>query len=153
MKIIEKERSVPAWTYIETMYIASDGKEFTSKDACLRYEKQLEIESHPIYKSSIKDVYTFEDEHYVTLYYISNQEYYEYFKETQGIKNNRHFDSDFEKYGAGWYLFYTVDGGCTINGDDFFLYNYDAYEKDIEARWSEYKEDIRLKMKQKRTNT
>lgn len=150
MKIVEKECQVPAWTYINKTYIALDGKEFTSEDACLRYEKHLEIENHPIYASAIKDVYTFEDEHYVTLYYISNQEDYEYFKETQGIKSNRHFNSDFEKYGAGWYLFYTVDGGCTINGDDFFLYNYDAYEKDIELRWNEYKEDIRHKMEQKR---
>ena len=150
MKVVEKEHYVPARTYITKTYIASDGEEFTSEDLCLRHEKQIEIESHPIYTSAIKDVYTFEDERCATLYYISNQEDYEYLKETQGIKTERWFDSDFDEYGAGWYLFYTVDGGDYP--DDKYLYNYDAYEKDIESRWNEHKKYMRRRMEQKRIN-
>lgn len=149
MKIVEKECYVPANTIITKTYIAFDGREFTSEDACLRHEKCLEIESHPIYKSAIKNVYTFEDDYHATLYYISNQEDYEYLKETQGIKTERYFDTDFNKYGAGWYLFYIVDGGDYP--DDIYLYNYDTYEKDIESRWNEHKKDIRYKMEQKST--
>ena len=147
MQIIEKENHVPAWTYISKTYIASDGKEFTSEDACLRYEKQLAIESHPIYTSAIQDVYTFEDEHWGTLYYISSQEDYEYFKETQGIKTEHYFRSDFNECGAGWYIFYSIDGGDYPSYQ--YLYNYNVYENDVERRWNEYKEDIRIKMEQK----
>lgn len=147
MKIVETEHHIPANTIIIKKCIASDGKEFTSEDACLRHEKHLAIESHPIYTSAIKDVYTFEDEYWGTLYYISSQEDYEYFKETQGIKTEHYFRSDFNEYGAGWYIFYSIDGGDYPSYQ--YLYNYDVYESDVESRWNEYKKDMRYKMEQR----
>ena len=147
MKIVEKEYCIPAKTVITTIYVASDGKEFISEYDCMQYEKQLEIKNHPTYKSMIENVSTFEDEHYGTLHYISSQEDYEYFKETKGIKNNYRFDSNFDEYGAGWYLYWTEDGGDYP--DDKYLKNYDAYESDVESRWNEYKKYMRHKMKQK----
>lgn len=35
MKIEEREVTIPARTYIEKVYVASDGKCFTSEDSCL----------------------------------------------------------------------------------------------------------------------
>lgn len=113
----------------------------------MRHEKQLAIENHPIYTSTIEDVCTFDDENYGTLHYISSQEDYGYFKETQGIKSEFYFHSDFNKYGAGWYLYFVIDGGDYPS--DKYLKNYDAYEKDVESRWNEYKKDMRYKMEQK----
>ena len=146
MKIVKKEHYIPANTVITTVYIASDGKEFTSENDCIAHEKQIEIANHPIYTSAIKNVYTFEDEDWATLFYISSQEDYEYFKETQGIKTERYFHSDFNEYGVGWYIFYVIDGGDYPSYQ--YLYNYNAYEHEIELRWKKYKKDMRYKMEQ-----
>lgn len=144
MKVIEKECHIPARTYIDKIYVASDGKEFRSESDCSTYEKRLVIESHPIYTSAIVDVYLFEEGYGATLYYLSCQEDYEYFKETQGFKTERYFHSDFNKYGAGWYLCWCESGGDYL--DDYYLKNYDAYEKHVELDWEEYKSNMRSKM-------
>ena len=143
MKVVEKECHVPARTYIDKKYVASDGREFIFESNCLRYEKQLAIESHPIYTTAIKDAETFWDSYRATLYYISNKEDYDYFKETQGIdvENEYYFDSNFNKYGAGWYLYHIEDGGDYP--DYKYLRNYDAYEKMIESELAEYKSRMR----------
>lgn len=82
MKIVEKECYVPARTYIDKKYVASDGKEFIHEIDCLEHEKYLAIKSHPIYTTAIKGVDLFEEGYGATLYYLSSQEDYEYFKET-----------------------------------------------------------------------
>lgn len=143
MKVVEKECYVPARTYIDKKYVASDGKEFTFESDCLRYEKQLKIESHPIYASAIKHVYLFEEGCYATLYYLSSQEDYEFFVETQDF-NKYYFDSDFDEYGSGWYLCWCEDGGDYP--DNHYLQNYNAYEKRIDLCWQKYKSDIRSMM-------
>ena len=143
MKVVEKECHVPARTYIDKKYVASDGREFIFESDCLRYEKQLEIERHTLYATAIKDAETFYDSYRATLYYISSKEDYDFFKETQGIdvEKENYFDSNFNKYGAGWYLYHIEDGGDYP--DDKYLLNYDAYEKMIESELEEYKSRMR----------
>ena len=143
MKVVEKEVQVPARTYTEKKYVATDGREFIFESDCLRYEKQLEIESHPIYKTAIKNAETFYENYRATLYYISSRENYDFFKETQGIdvEKEYYFNSDFNKCGPGWYLCHIEDGGDYP--DDTYLWNYDAYEKMIEAELAEYKYHMR----------
>lgn len=140
MKVVEKEYHIPAKTYIDKIYIASDGKEFGSKNDCLRYEKQLAIESHPIYTTAIKNVNLFEEECMATLYYLSSKEDYEFFIETQDLNRKYYFNSDFDEYGAGWYIYWCEDG------DEHFLKNYDAYESRIESDWEKYKSHMRSRM-------
>ena len=144
MKIIKEEKYIPAKTYTTTKYVASDGKEFIFEDDCLRYEKQLEIEKHPVYTSAIRRVCLFEEGYGATLYYLSSQEDYEFFIETQGFDKKYYFQSDFDEYGVGWYLYWCEDGGDYP--DDHYLKNYDAYEKQIESDWEEYKSDMRSRM-------
>lgn len=144
MQVIEKECHVPARTYIDKKYVASDGKEFIFESDCLKYEKQLEIEKHPVYTSAIRRVCLFEEGYGATLYYLSSQEDYEFFIETQGFDKKYYFQSDFDEYGAGWYLYWCEDGGDYP--DDHYLKNYDAYEKQIESDWEEYKSDMRSRM-------
>ena len=144
MKVVEKERYVPARTYIDKTYIASDGKEFRFENDCLRYEQRLAIESHPVYTTAIKDVYLFKSENDATLYYFSSKEDYEFFIETRGIDKSYYFHSDFDEYGAGWYIYWFEDGGdCP---DHRYLKNYNAYEKKIESNWEKYKSDMRSRM-------
>lgn len=144
MKVVEKECHVPARTYIDKKYVASDGKEFIFESDCLRYEKQLEIEKHPVYTSAIRRVCLFEEGYGATLYYLSSQEDYDFFIETQGFDKKYYFWSDFDEYGAGWYLYWCEDGGDYP--DDHYLKNYDAYEKQVESDWEEYKSDMRSRM-------
>lgn len=144
MRVVEKECYVPARTYIDKKYVASDGKEFIFESDCLRYEKQLEIEKHPVYTSAIRHVCLFEEGYGATLYYLSNQEDYEFFIETQGFDEKYYLQSDFDEYGAGWYLYWCEDGGDYL--DDHYLKNYNAYEKRIESDWEEYKSDMRSRM-------
>lgn len=144
MRIVEKECYIPAKTYIDKIYIASDDKEFSRENDCLRYEKRLEIESHPIYTSAIKNVCLFEEGYGATLYYLSNKEDYEFFIETQGFDKRYYFDSDFDEYGTGWYLYWCEDGGDYP--DEHHLMNYDVYEKQIDSDWKEYKSDMRSRM-------
>lgn len=143
MKVVEKECHVPARTYIDKKYVASDGKEFIFESDCLKYEECLAIESHPIYTTAIKDAETFWDSYRATLYYFSSKEDYDFFKKTQGIdvEKEYYFDSNFNKYGAGWYLYHIEDGGDYP--DYKYLRNYDAYEKMIESEWEEYKSHMR----------
>lgn len=143
MKVVEKECHVPARTYIDKKYIASDGKEFSFESDCLRYEEQLAIGSHPIYATAIKNAETFYDSYRATLYYISSKEDYDFFKKTQGIdvEKEYYFDSNFNEYGAGWYLCHIEDGGDYP--DNTYLWNYDAYEKMIESELEEYKSRMR----------
>ena len=144
MKIVKKEHHIPAETIITTTYIALDGKEFTSEDACIKHEKQLEIESHHIYATAIKRVCLFDEGYGATLYHLSSQEDYKFFTETQGLDKKYHFSSDFEEYGAGWYIYWCEDGGDY--SDYYYLKNYDAYEKRIDSDWEEYKSDMRSRM-------
>ena len=54
---------------------------------------------------------------------LSEKEYNE-FNKTQKIT------SDFDKYGAGWYLFYYIDGGDYLNF--YHLINYETYIKELD---------------------
>ena len=144
MKVVEKECHVPARTYIDKTYVASDGKEFRLESDCLRYEKRLAIESHPIYTTAIKGACLFKEGYGATLYYLSSNEDYEFFVETQGFDKKHYFHSDFEEYGAGWYIYWCEDGGDYP--DDHYLKNYDVYENRIESDWKEYKSYMRYWM-------
>lgn len=144
MKVVEKKCHIPAKTYIDKKYIALDGKEFISENDCLRYEKQLAIESHPIYTTAIKNVDLFEEGYIATLYYLSSKEDYEFFIETQDINRKYCFNSDFDECGAGWYIYWCEDGGDYP--DEHFLKNYDAYERRIESDWGKYKSYMRSRM-------
>lgn len=143
MKVIEKECHVPAKTYIDKTYVAFDGTEFCQEKDCLKYENTLKIKNHPIYTTAIRDVDKFYDGNVAALYYISSKDDYDFFKESQDIdvEKEHYFISDFNKYGAGWYLYYIED---ECYGPDYkYLKNYDAYEKMLESELEEYKTRMR----------
>lgn len=142
MKVVTEEQYVPAKSYTVTKYVASDGKEFSTQRDCERYEKQLEIMKHPVIASRIDGLYTFDYEYPATLYYISSEEDYS-FLTTCWLCSSR-TETDFYKYGPGWYLFYSIDGGDSA--DSYHFFNYDQYEKKVEEQWMKWKTAIRLKI-------
>ena len=145
MKIVTKEKTIPAKTYTETKYIASDGREFFDEKSCLNHEQYLEIMSHPVYTTCF-ETSTLYDGDFARLYYFSNQEDYEFFVATGA---GSYKDSDFEKYGAGWYLVYDIDG-------DYHTYthilNYDNYVKEYEIEFENWKNSNTEKMQHLKTN-
>ena len=149
MKVITEEHYVPEKRYITTKYIASDGQEFLTEDGCLRHEEYLEVRNHPVFKNCIIDVYIFDDEYCAILYYLRNEDDYDFLISHNGISQRDKIYSDFKQYGEGWYLFWSE--GCGDYYSVFNIYNYDAYEKGKEADLEEWKTRMRNLMTNKST--
>lgn len=131
MEVVEKKRIIPPQpekVIDETVYVALDGKEFSFKSDCILYEKKLKIEQHPVFKNRIMGFRTFDDEYFMTLYYIGSQDDYDFWNANIGayhlVVNNWN-----DGCGPGWYLFYTVDGGDY--SDSHYLYKFEKYYNDI----------------------
>ena len=137
MKVITEEHYVPERRYTTTKYIATDGQEFRTEDDCLRHEKYLEIRNHPVFKSCITNVRLFDDEYCASLYYIRNKDDYDFLINHIGISKRDHIYGDFAQHGEGWYLLWCESGGNYY--DDYNIYNYNIYEKGIEADLEEWK--------------
>lgn len=149
MKVVTEEMYIPAKTYTITRYIASDGQEFSTEVACLGHEQYLDTINHPVFKSKIEKVGTFDDEPRGVLYYLRNKEDYDFLIKHTPILPKDMVNDDFEEYGEGWYLFWSESGGDYR--DCYNIYNYDAYEKEIENNWEQYKETMHSLMAHKST--
>lgn len=143
MKVIKEEKYIPAKTYTETKYIASDGREFFNEKDCIRHEEHLEVLKHPVFATSI-ETYTYDSEYDAKLYYISSEEDYDFLIANTGIALYK--DSDFEQYGVGWYLLYAIDMGDYPSHYRFV--NYDNYVKEAEANFENWKSNNKKKMQQ-----
>ena len=155
MRIEEREITIPAKTYIEKVYIASDGKHFTSEDSCLWYEKDLKNKQHPVYINAIENIYTYNDDYVATLYYFSNEEDYKFFLNSKNFKTDRvdkygcphKLESDFSVYGAGWYICWTYSWGDY--SDTYYIKNYNNYINEIEKEWQYYKNGLKIRISEK----
>lgn len=145
MKVVTEECYIPESRYTITKYIASDGKKFSTEEACLIYERQLEIENHPVIQNAILDIEIYRDEYYGSLYYLSNEDDYEFLIKALNIRASQYskLSSDFDDYGEGWYLYWCEHGSYH---DYHELHNYNAYVKQIEIDFKEWKEDIQKKL-------
>ena len=141
MKIITEEKTIPARTYTETKYIASDGTEFHDEKFCLAHEHYLDIMSHPVFATCFETTKFYDDE-YAKLYYFSSEKDYYFFVANYNVTHKVH--SEFKKYGAGWYLVYDMDTDyCTHT----HIINYDNYLKELEEEFETWKHNNAKKMK------
>ena len=145
MTVDNRVRKIPAQTITETWYIASDGREFRSEKQCNDWEKWLKLQEEYVFKTCVKDVWTRDDEA-ALLYHIRNQEDYELlmsnFKDSQRAQINA--DGEWTKYGPGWYMYFTIDGG---DGPDlYYLWNWNNYLKETEEEFNKWKAELELKM-------
>ena len=140
MKIITEEKTIPAKTYTDTKYIASDGMEFRDEKSCLAHERYLEIIKHPVFATCFET--TRFDDDFAKLYYFSSEEDYDFFIANYSVIHKVH--GEFEKYGTGWYLVYDID-------TDYYTYthiiNYDNYLKELEEEFETWKRNNAEKMK------
>ena len=145
MTVDNRVRKIPAQTITETWYIASDGREFRSEKQCNDWEKWLKLQEEYVFKTCVKDVWT-RDDKAALLYHIRNQEDYELlmsnFKDSQRAQINA--DGEWTKYGPGWYMYFTIDGG---DGPDlYYLWNWNNYLKETEEEFNKWKAELELKM-------
>lgn len=136
-------REVPARTITETWYIASDGREFLSPSACEEWERWLELQEQPVFKTCVRDVWTL-DEEAAILYNIRNAEDYQTLISTFSDREKRNLSDDYIKHGPGWYIYFRIDGG---DGPDFHhLWQYDTYVKEHEDNFNRWKTEMASKM-------
>ena len=146
MKVVEREKIIPAQperVVTQTVYVASDGREFYFESDCEQYERDLEIKKHPVFASCITGVRTFGDDYGATLYYLGSQEDYDFWFKHAGayyLNVNQWNDG----CGNGWYLFYSVDGGDYA--DSHYLYKLDEYYRGIRHELKEWYDDIHRKL-------
>lgn len=145
MTVDTRIRKIPAQTLTETWYIASDGREFLSQSACEDWERWLEIQEQPVFKTCVTNVWTRDDEAAI-LYNIRDDSDYEVlmssFRESQRAQINA--DGEWAKYGPGWYMYFTIDGG---DGPDlYYLWNWNNYLKETEEEFNSWKADLEAKM-------
>jgi hypothetical protein len=150
MKIVTEEKIIPEHKVTTTKYIASDGKEFSTEDACLVYEGRIEINNHPVFKNCITDILTFDNEHRCNLYYLSNKDDYEFLVKNLGFTHTDVVNSEFDDYGKGWYLYWNES--CSYYADHHYIRNYNVYVKEIESELKEWKENIEEKIEQRYEN-
>lgn len=141
MKVVLESKQIPAKTILVEKYISNDGQEFSSKIECEQHEKKLEIAKHPVIASRIENVSTFYDDFNATMYYISSEDDLDFLRENWVIWG---FDTDFDKYGPGWYIYHSESGGDWPDSQS--LYNYDNYEKEMEEELKKWKQSIRSKI-------
>ncbi len=146
MNIIKRERVIPPEperTVTDTIYVASDGKEFRFRSDCELYEKRLVVERHPVFKSRIK-TRTFYDDYTAYLYYFRSKEDFEFWRDNIGTKflNTNHWQDGF---GPGWYLFYSIDGGDYA--DSNYLYKLDEYKEDCRRLLDDWIDDVDIEIR------
>ena len=146
MKIVTEEKIIPAKTYTETKYIASDGTEFRDEKSCLAHERNLEIMNHPVFATCFETTDYYGDR-CAKLYYFADDKDYDFFIANYGITYKDH--GEFEKYGAGWYLVYDEEFTRSIYTH---IINYDNYLKEIEEELENWKRSNAEKMKHIKTN-
>ena len=136
-------RRIPEKIITEKWYIAPDGREFLSESACKDWEHWLKIQEESVFKTCVKDVRTLDDEAAI-LYNIRNNEDHQILMSKFSDREKRNFSDEYIKYGPGWYIYFSIDGG---DGPDFhYLYHYDSYVREHEDNLAHWKHGMESRM-------
>lgn len=146
MKVVQTEETVPAKVVKHTKYIAEDGREFSWRQDCERYEERLRIESHPVMKSRIQgdSVETFIEGIGARLYYLRDESDAEFLADA--LNKYSRFVMD-EYQGPGWYIYWYEDCG-DYPGDDYFM-KFTKYVDEISDRMHNWLENLDSLMHEK----
>ena len=140
MRIETKKVKIPAQTYIETIYYSDDGKKFQFQDACEIYENSLKIASHPVFKNS-KDIWTYPYGYKAKAYYFSSEDDYNFFLKSQGLDEKEwYFESDYKRYGNGWYIFWEEEYKNSHN--EYSLKNLNNYMSEEKKDFEDWESSI-----------
>lgn len=121
MKIETRTRTIPAQEVQDIIYIACDGTEFNNKYLCMNHEIQLPLKERPVIKNKIEKAITV-DGYFAELYLIQSNDDLEAIYSLYHL-DPLHTENDYEKYGSGWYILYSLGG----DGEYYLLLNYSNY--------------------------
>lgn len=129
-------------TYTVDKYIAEDGKEFSSQQECLVYERKLFLgkKSAPLFTTSFPSI---DGEHCMCLFYLKSQDDVDYIITDYKILKG-YFYTDFDQNGESWYLFWWENGGDWP--DTYRLYHYETYIKEAEENLACFKREVKEAM-------
>ena len=140
MHVVERKRVIPAQTFIEKIWVASDGNEFTAEDACIKHEKWLQARSVPVFTSRIENVRDFYNDYVNTLFFIQSQDDYDFVLNLKSVKTLAAESDLFDDYGPGWYMHHWEDDG-SIYGVDY-INNLAKYVSHIDKDFKQWRRDI-----------
>lgn len=119
-------------TVIEKVYIASNGKEFSSRGECERYEQKLGYKGIKVYETAIDGLNDFDGEREGVLYNIENEDDWDIL--TERVWFNRQVPAEFP--GPGHYLVFRCDGGDY--DDTYVIENAEEYLITLHHDLNEY---------------
>lgn len=151
MQVKTEQKMIPEHIIRITSYIAEDGKIFYNEPDCLRYEQQLSIQNHPVFKSCINNVELFNEDRCAKLYYFRSKEDHDFFLQHMGLVNLPSYrckmHDDFEC--DGWYLYWSESDDYS---DTYYIQNYQRYIDEIKKELISWEADLNLKMTAKMFN-
>ena len=139
---IEKEQFTKTFTAIK--YIAADGTKFDHELECLDYERKMKFTAG----NEPKETEYFphlSGENYSRLVYLASADHVEYIRVNKRIRSG-YLNTDFDKFGEGWYLYWYEDGGDYP--DSHHLYNYDKFLEEAEQRLEIFKTSAKEAMEE-----
>ena len=139
---------VPAREYTKEIFVAEDGKEFSNEKECERYERDLHIEQHRVYKRRIVSDNAYdgpENENNVVLYYLEDDADLEFLINFVHPLNVTAWKQEFKNCGPGWYMHWYEDCGEELPGLDM-LVNYAREEQRLKLEMSKWIASMRMLM-------
>lgn len=135
---------IPEKIQTKAVFIAEDGTKFYSQKECEMYECSLKINNHPVFKDS-KDIYTYPEWHRAKAYYFSSEDDYIFFLKSQGLNEDDYFfESDYEVFGNGWYIFWEEEFENSHN--EYSLMSLNNYITKATEDFRTWKDEILLKV-------
>ena len=140
MNKITKKIHIPEHIEEVTVYVAFDGEEFHSEEACRNHEnlilQQQEVESHPVFQSE-RPIELYPECNSAHLYYIESDEEYNFLLACR--KPGRANQDDYEKHGPGFYILQIEQGDYR---DSYYLLHLNTYLDLVKLEYHNWLSDI-----------
>ena len=147
MRVETRDVVVPEHKTYERVYIASDGKEFNSEEACERHEFLVWRDSSPIWQRRIENVYDFTGSERMTLFYVDSQDDYDFIIRAVESKNLSKYSDKFSEYGRGWYMYWWSNDGTSYGTD--YIQKLDNYIATLSRDLDDWKMNVTMKISEK----
>lgn len=152
------ETVIPERTVEIDFYVAEDGTEFEYEWQCKKHEEKIRQETNRLNKRIVdfKDIFEIETEAHITLVYFENlEDIYEY----REVYHWNIYDSfgdneysldteycDFELFGKGWYILFSVYNTEDSFSDSHYCLNWKNYITKKYAEITLYKDKVEEKI-------
>lgn len=141
-----RTKVIPERTVTNEIFIANDGTEFYTEKDCLSHERNCEIQAHPVFKTCVTGCCTFDEYYGIILYHLGNDEDHEFLLSTFTDRQKIHFADEYEKFGPGWYMYYSESGDYIYEIN--YLKNFQHYLEETKDDFNKWEDAIIEKMRE-----